>query len=104
MFSTVLYMVRGNKKLVDSPDILSGHLKDLEILLSRRELTGRIVTLLVASLGLIMALAWDAVAKELIALVLPYEQPLLGKLYYALVVTLTAAVVSLYMKRRMGKK
>jgi hypothetical protein len=67
------------------------------------ELISRVVTLLIASLGLITALAWDSVASELILVLFPYSAPVAQKLFYALGITLVTAVISVLVARRIRK-
>lgn len=69
-------------------------LEDAQIENVQREFMNRIWTLVIASFAVITALAWDDFLRDVFAVMFQKESTVMQKLYYALTVTLVAAVVS----------
>ena len=59
----------------------------------------RIITLVIAALGLIAALAWDEALGHIFETLFGDEETLLGEISYAVVITTIAALISV----RLGK-
>jgi hypothetical protein len=59
----------------------------------------RIWTLVIASFAVITALAWDDFLRDLFATIFRQETTVMQKFYYALTVTLVAAVVSVFIRK-----
>lgn len=68
------------------------------------EFIGRIVTIIIAGLGLISVLAWDDALKSLYRNIVENSDSLLGKFGYASIITFIAVVVSVILGRAFIKK
>jgi len=64
----------------------------------------KIVILVIASLGLISALAWDTALGSLFRKLFGGEQTLAEEITYAVVITVVAAVVSVLLGRSLKQK
>ncbi|OVE79372.1 hypothetical protein BVY00_00535 [bacterium G20] len=64
----------------------------------------KIIILVIASLGLITALAWDTALSSLFKKLFGGEQTLLEEMSYALVITIIAAVISVLLSRSLRRK
>ncbi len=73
--------------------------KELSVHNFTNEFSSRIVTLVIASLGLTTALAWDDTLKELFHALFGPGDSLTDKLFYSTSVTLLAVVVTLVLAR-----
>ncbi len=73
----------------------------------RADVTERVVTLVIAALGLIAALAWDETLKELFDELFGGRETLWGKFSYAVLITIIAAFISVqlgkFFSARRGK-
>lgn len=83
----------GNEIKVSIDDIKS-FLQEAELDRVHREFVSRLVTIVIAALGLVTALAWDDVLRQIFADFLGTESTLVQRLYYAVTVTFLAAVIS----------
>jgi hypothetical protein len=68
----------------------------------RTDVTERIVTLVIAALGLIAALAWDETLKSLFDELFGGRDTLMGKLSYAVLITVIAAFISVQLGKFLG--
>ena len=64
----------------------------------------RLRTIFLAAIGLIAALAWDDVMRDIIEYLFPDQTNLALKLLYAILVTILAAVVSVYFKKNARRR
>ncbi|MCX6757946.1 MAG: DUF5654 family protein [Candidatus Nomurabacteria bacterium] len=65
---------------------------------------GRVVTIIIASLSLIAALAWEETLHDLFREFFTSSESIQGKLLYAILVTLLTVIVSVFVGRRFLKK
>ncbi len=63
----------------------------------------RVLTIVIASLGLIAALAWDTALKHLFEKILGGEGALTEEIAYAIIITVIAAAISVYLGRTFVK-
>ena len=64
----------------------------------------RLITIVIAGMGLVAALAWDEALKHLFKVIFKEEGTLGGDIGYAVVVTLLATIVSIYLRKIFLKK
>lgn len=76
---------------------LTKFLEKYEVKRIRDSLKERIITIVIASLGLIAALAWDDALKHLFEKLLGGLSNLTEEIIYAIIVTAIAAAVSVYL-------
>lgn len=69
-------------------------LEKYEIRRLHSDVIGRVATLIIASLGLIAALAWDTALKHLFEDLFGATGTLLEELSYAVVITILAVIIS----------
>lgn len=81
-------------------------ISEMEKFLDKRELRHiqsdvleRIITLVIAALGLIAALAWDEALRHVFEKLFGNKETLSGEISYAVVITIIAALISV----RLGK-
>jgi hypothetical protein len=79
-------------------------LKEYEILRVKNEFLEKIVSLVIVSLGLITAMAWDGAIKDTFNLIFDGVNTLREKVIYALTITFIAVVVSVVLSRLVKKK
>ena len=70
----------------------------------RENFKERVLTIVIASVGLIAALAWDTALKHLFEKILGGAGTLTEELAYAIIITVIAAVISVYLGRSFAKK
>ncbi len=58
------------------------------------EILEQISSLITAGFGLVAALAWNDAIKELISIILPQPSMFLGKIIYALIITIFVVLVT----------
>ena len=75
-------------------DELRGLLKEMELDRVHHEFINRLSTIVLAALGLVTALAWDDVLRQIFADFLGAGSTLIQKIYYAVTVTFLAALIS----------
>ena len=80
-------------------DELRGLLKEIELDRIHHEFVNRLSTIVLAALGLVTALAWDDVLRQMFADFLGAESTLLQKIYYAVTVTFLAAFISVILAK-----
>lgn len=80
------------------PSNNSGGLKS-EINSLRSTTIEKISTLIISAFGLVAALAWNNAIQKVIALFLSTSSQVLGLLIYAVVVTVIAVVITIYLTR-----
>ncbi len=68
------------------------------------EFLERVILLIVAGLGLITALAWDTVLKDIFNLIFGDLGSLYQKIAYALLLTLITTIVTMRLSKLMKKK
>ena len=86
---------------------IKSFLQETELHRVQNEFFNRLVTILIAALGLVTALAWDDVLRELFAQYLSTESSIMQRLYYAVTITFIATFLSLVLGKfflRRGKK
>jgi hypothetical protein len=59
--------------------------------------------LITAAFGLVAALAWNEAIKAAVARVFPSGDGLTGLLVYAIIVTILAVIMTIYIARALGK-
>lgn len=69
----------------------------------KNDVVGRIVTLVIAALGLIAALAWDKALHHVFEELFGGKETVMGDLGYAVIVTVIAAIVSIQLGKMFGK-
>lgn len=79
-------------------------LKEYELNRIHTDVVEKIIILVIASFGLITALAWDTALSSLFKKLFGGEQTLLEEISYALVITIIAAVVSVLLSRSLRRK
>jgi uncharacterized membrane protein YidH (DUF202 family) len=75
-----------------------------DLVKTKFEFIDRVITIIIAGLGLIAALAWDEALKHLFKTLFKEETSLWGDIGYAVVITLLAAIVSIYLRKIFIKK
>jgi len=64
----------------------------------------RVLTIVIASLGLIAALAWDEALRHLFEIIFGASGTLAEQLSYAVIITVIAAVISVYLGKIYSKR
>ena len=64
----------------------------------------RIITLVIAALGLIAALAWDEALHHIFEKLFGGKETLLGEISYAVVITVLAALISVRLGKLFSKR
>jgi uncharacterized membrane protein len=102
-----------NQEHHDSKESLSRHisfeetkelLEELKIQRVADTFWNRIITLLIASLGLTTALAWDDTLRELFNALTGGDQSLLDKFLYSIIITLIAVILTIIFARLVRNK
>ena len=92
----------------DEPTIegaeLAKFLEKYEIKRLRDDFKGRIITIVIASLGLIAALAWDEALKHLFEKLFGGSGTLREEIAYAIIITGIAAAISVYISKYYKKR
>jgi hypothetical protein len=71
----------------------------------KQEVRNKVVTYITTAIGLIAGLAWNDAIKELIENLFPVSKnTILAKIFYALIITILLAVVSVYLARLSSKE
>jgi hypothetical protein len=65
-----------------------------EIEETKRELKKQTITLILGGFGVVAALAWNEAIKSFFETFLPKENALIGKFFYAILVTIIVAILS----------
>jgi hypothetical protein len=79
-------------------------LKELKVSNVADQFSNRIITLLIASLGLTTALAWDETLKELFHAIFGAGDSLASKLLYSVLITLIAVTITLILAKMLRDK
>ncbi len=79
-------------------------LKEYELNRLHTDVIEKIIILIIASLCLITALAWDTALASLFKKLFGGKQTLIEEMSYALVITIIAAVVSVLISRSLRRK
>ena len=79
-------------------------LKDLHVNNVADQFSNRVITLVIASLGLTTALAWDDTLKELFHALFGASDTLVSKLFYSILITLIAVIITLILTRAVRSK
>ncbi len=79
-------------------------LEKYEVHRIRETFKERVLTIVIASLGLIAALAWDDALKHLFEKLFGGEASLAEEVLYALIITIVAAAVSVYLAKLYNKR
>jgi hypothetical protein len=79
-------------------------LKELKLHTVADQFSSRVITLVIASLGLTTALAWDDTLKELFHAIFGANDGLADKLFYSILITLIAVIITLMLARIMRRK
>lgn len=74
-----------------------------EILKIRKEVIRTLITLITAAFGFIAALSWNEAIKGLFAKYLAASSTLAQSLYYAIMITMIAVVVTIFLGRMKAK-
>ncbi len=74
-------------------------LKELKVSAVADQFSNRVITLIIASLGLTTALAWDDTLKSLFHAIFGAGDSLDAKLLYSVLITLIAVVITLVLAR-----
>lgn len=74
-------------------------LKELKVSAVADQFSNRVITLIIASLGLTTALAWDDTLKELFHAIFGVNDTLGSKLLYSVLITLIAVSITLILAR-----
>ncbi len=88
------------KQKPSSPEIkvsiedIKTFLQEAELDRVQSEFFNRLFTIVIASLGLVTALAWDDVLRQIFAEFLGAESSMVQKIYYAVAITFLAAMIS----------
>lgn len=75
-----------------------------DLVKTKIEFMSRLITIVIAGLGLIAALAWDEALKHLFKVLFPNEATFASDILYAVIITLLATIVSLYLRKLFLKK
>ena len=98
--------MKGEKPDITIPSA-EDFLKEMREMTSRdvrTEFIGRIVTIVIAGLGLISVLAWDEALKNLYASIVKNAESMSGKFWYAVIITFLGAVASMIISHIFLKK
>lgn len=82
-------------------------LQEAELDRVQNEFFNRLFTIVIASLGLVTALAWDDVLRQIFTDFLGTESSIIQKIYYAVTITFLAAMISVLFGKlalRYGKR
>lgn len=79
-------------------------LKEIHVEQVANQFSNRVITLVIASLGLTTALAWDDTLKELFTAIFGPANTLGDKLLYSILVTIIAVVVTIVLARLLRKR
>jgi hypothetical protein len=79
-------------------------LKEIHVEQVANQFSNRVITLVIASLGLTTALAWDDTLKELFRAIFGSADTLSDKLLYSVSVTLIAVIITLILARSIKKR
>ncbi len=63
----------------------------------------KIVTLIIAAFSLVAALAWNAAIQSVFAYFFGTESTVIAELSYAVIVTVIAVIVTIYLSKLLGK-
>jgi|GEM_PF-1404758 len=85
-------------------DDVKEYLKEYEIVRTRDEFFSRLITIIIAGLGLITVLAWDDILHDIFSIIFGKEGTLGEKILYAGLITLLATIASVYLSRLFLKK
>lgn len=75
-----------------------------DFLNTKIEFMHRMITIIIAGLGLIAVLAWDEALKHLFNVIFKEEGTLWADIGYALVITVFGTIVSIYLRKIFIKK
>jgi hypothetical protein len=79
-------------------------LRDLKVDRVADQFSNRVITLVIASLGLTTALAWDDTLKQLFHAIFGSSDTLADKLLYSILITLIAVIITLVLARAVRGK
>ena len=79
-------------------------LKEIHVEQVANQFSNRVITLVIASLGLTTALAWDDTLKELFKAIFGSADTLSNKLLYSILVTAVAVIVTIVLARLLRKR
>ncbi len=74
-------------------------LKELKVHTVADQFSNRVIVLVIASLGLTTALAWEDTLKELFHVIFGSNDTVLDKLLYSVLITLIAVVITLLLAK-----
>lgn len=75
-----------------------------DLVKTKFEFMDRLITIIIAGMGLIAALAWDEALKHVFDAIFHEEGSLWGDIGYAIVITFLATIVSIYLRKLFLKK
>jgi ABC-type Mn2+/Zn2+ transport system permease subunit len=75
-----------------------------EIKETQKEFKEKSITLIIAGFGVVAALAWNEAIKSFFDNYLPKSSGLIGKFFYAIIITLIVVVFSRYLEKISEKK
>lgn len=70
-----------------------------DMIKTKIEFMDRLITIIIAGLGLIAVLAWDETLKHLFRILFKEEGTLLSNFIYASIITILAVLVSVYLRK-----
>jgi uncharacterized membrane protein len=65
----------------------------------QKEIIDKVAALIIAAFGLVAALAWNEAIQEIFRLIFGEESGVLAMLFYAIVVTIIAVVITIWIGR-----
>lgn len=84
-------------------DNMSEMLRQFELRQVQRQFIDRLITLVVASLALITALAWDETLRDIFKIFFGSEESLLNKILYSVIITVLAVTISILLGKAFFK-
>ncbi len=100
----IMKNLKNIKDLRISVKDIKEFLKDYRIDKVEDEFRRRVVTLIIASLGIVTALAWDSTLKEIYIRLFGDLDLLSDKIFYSLAITLLSVIVSVMVGKSFIKK
>ena len=93
-----------NKEIKISSKDIREFLEEYKINKIENEFNKRVITLIIASLGLITALAWDETLKDIYVKLFGNLDNLSSKIFYSLTITLLSVIISIIATKKIRKR
>ena len=70
---------------------------------TKKEVREKMLTLILAGFGLVAALAWNDAIQNLFKVLFPKSEGVIGKIIYAIIVTIVVVLISSRLKKNIEK-